>query len=87
MTWLTATRSLRSGAPSSSALAQQHGLPRIAIDRMTEAWEHGENEIVDQARREAARTGRDISEILKEMLRAAKAARDTARKVPKIRQS
>jgi hypothetical protein len=48
---------------------------------MTKAWEHGENEIVDQARREAARTGRDIGEILNEMLKSAKLARDTARRI------
>ena len=46
---------------------------------MTKSWEHAHNEIIGEARKEAARTGRDISDILKEMLKAAKAARDKAR--------
>ena len=48
---------------------------------MTKSWENPENEIVDNAKREAARTGRDIGEILNEMLQAAKAARDKARQM------
>jgi hypothetical protein len=48
---------------------------------MTKSWEKGENPIVEQAKREAAHTGRDIGEILKEMLVAAKQARNTARRI------
>ena len=48
---------------------------------MTKTWEHPDNEIIDEARREAARSGRAISDILKDMLKAAKASRDTARRL------
>jgi len=43
------------------------------------APEKGENEITDEARREAARTGKDICDILKGMIRKAKAAKDKVR--------
>jgi hypothetical protein len=48
---------------------------------MTKSWEKGDNEIVDEARREAAQTGRDLGAILEEMLVAAKKARDPARRI------
>lgn len=48
---------------------------------MTKAWEKGDNPIVLHARKEAARTGRDIGEILEEMLAEAKRQRDTARRM------
>jgi hypothetical protein len=48
---------------------------------MTKSWEQGDNEFVDLAKREAARTGRDAGEILAELMRAAKAARDADRKI------
>ena len=48
---------------------------------MTKAWEKGDSEIIDQARRKTVRTGRDVDEILKDMLKAAKAARDADRRV------
>lgn len=46
---------------------------------MTKAQEKGENDITDEAKREAARTGRDVCDILKDMLQSAKAARDKGR--------
>ena len=46
---------------------------------MTKTQETGENEITEEARREAALTGEDICDILKEMLKMAKAARDKDR--------
>ncbi len=46
---------------------------------MTKSQEKGANEITEEAKREAARTGRDICDILKEMLREAKAAKDKDR--------
>jgi hypothetical protein len=48
---------------------------------MTKSWERSHNEIVDEAKQEAARTGRDINDILTGMLKAAKAARDKARTI------
>jgi hypothetical protein len=48
---------------------------------MTRAWEKGDNPIVLHARKEAARTGRDIGDILTEMLGEAKRERDTARRL------
>ena len=44
---------------------------------MTKSQESGENEITDEARREAARTSSDVCAILAAMLRGAKAAHDT----------
>jgi hypothetical protein len=46
---------------------------------MTKTQEKGENEITDEAKREAALTGKDICVILKEMLQEAKAAKDAER--------
>ena len=46
---------------------------------MTKARESGDNEITDEARREAARTGKDVCDILAAMLRKVKRARDKAR--------
>jgi hypothetical protein len=48
---------------------------------MTKSQEKGENEIVIEARREAARTSKNICDILKEMLMKAKAAKDKNREV------
>jgi hypothetical protein len=48
---------------------------------MTRSREKGENPIVVQAKKEAARTGRTPGEILKEMLAAAKRVKDTARRM------
>ena len=53
---------------------------------MTKSWEQPRSEIIDEAKKEAARTGRDINTILKEMLKAAKAARDKARRI-KVQQA
>jgi hypothetical protein len=44
---------------------------------MTKSQEKGANEITDEANREAARTAKEICDILKEMLKKAKAAKDT----------
>lgn len=46
---------------------------------MTKAREKGDDEITLEAKREAARTGRDICAILKELLRQAKATKDKTR--------
>jgi hypothetical protein len=46
---------------------------------MTKSQEKGANEVTDEAKREAARTGKDVCDILKEMLKKAKAAKDTDR--------
>ena len=46
---------------------------------MTKAPEKGENEITDEAKQKAVRTGEDICDILKQMLKKAKAAKDRAR--------
>lgn len=46
---------------------------------MTRAQEKGENEITAGAKREAAPTGEDVCDILKEMLREAKANKDMER--------
>ncbi len=46
---------------------------------MTKAPENGENEVTEEAKKEAARTGMDVCEILKAMLKKAKAARDKNR--------
>jgi hypothetical protein len=46
---------------------------------MTKSWERGENEITQEARREASRTKRPVTEILAEMLAEAKVARDRKR--------
>lgn len=48
---------------------------------MTKSWEKGENPIVVYAKKEAVRTGREIGDILEELLAAAKRARDTAQRV------
>lgn len=47
---------------------------------MTKSREHGENEITEEAEREAARTGRHICDVLAAMLRKAKADQDGERK-------
>jgi hypothetical protein len=47
---------------------------------MTKSREHGENEITDEAEREAARTGKHVCEVLAAMLRKAKADHDRQRK-------
>lgn len=46
---------------------------------MTKAPEKGENELTDEAKREAARSGKDICDILKELLQKAKRAKDKVR--------
>ena len=46
---------------------------------MTKAQERGENEITAEAQHEAARTGLDICDIRKAMLREAKSAQDKER--------
>jgi len=46
---------------------------------MTKAQEGGENEITAEAKREAARTGRDVCDILAEMCGKARSAGDSAR--------
>jgi hypothetical protein len=43
---------------------------------MTKSQEQGANEFTELAKREAARTGRDVCDILKILLRKAKAAKD-----------
>lgn len=48
---------------------------------MTKSWEKGASEIADEANREAARTGRHVDAILKDMLGAAKRDRDTVRRM------
>ena len=53
---------------------------------MTKSWEQPRNEIVDEAKKEAARTGRDMNNILEGMLKAAKAARDKVRRI-KVQQA
>ena len=52
---------------------------------MTKSQERGENEITIEAKREAARTGRDVCAILAEMLRQARATNDAAREKKIIR--
>lgn len=52
---------------------------------MTKAPEHGENDITDEARREAARTKKHVCDILVVMLAAAKAAADKTRQRKIIR--
>ena len=46
---------------------------------MTKSQEKGENEITAQAKREALLTGKDVCDILKEMLRNAKTAKNKDR--------
>jgi hypothetical protein len=46
---------------------------------VTKTPEKGDNDVTDEARREAARTGKDVCQILAEMLRKAKRAKDKAR--------
>ncbi len=46
---------------------------------MTKAPEKGENEITKKAKLEAARTGKDVCDILIAMLKKAKAAKDKDR--------
>ncbi len=46
---------------------------------MTKAREKGENEITEEAKQEAARTGRDVCDVLQRMLAEAKAAQDKER--------
>jgi len=43
---------------------------------MTKSNERGENEITRAARQEATRTGRDVCDILRDMLAEARAVRD-----------
>jgi hypothetical protein len=43
---------------------------------MTRYREKGESELTEQAKREAARTGKDVCDILERMLRAAKQTGD-----------
>jgi hypothetical protein len=50
---------------------------------MTKSWERGQDEITEAAKREGARTGRHVCDILAAMLAQAKAAGDTE-KVRKI---
>jgi hypothetical protein len=47
---------------------------------MTKASEKGDNEFVEEAKKRAARTGRPIKDILREMLAEAARARDSLRK-------
>ena len=47
---------------------------------MTKSRQRGQNEITDEAQREAARTGKNVCDILEVMLRAAKKAGDTAKR-------
>ena len=53
---------------------------------MTKSQEKGENQITDEARREAARTGNDICDILNDMLKKATGAKDQDRE-RKVRQA
>jgi hypothetical protein len=46
---------------------------------VTKTPEKGENEITAEAKREAARSGKHVCDILKSMLKKAKAAKDKAR--------
>ena len=46
---------------------------------MTKSPESGENEVTEEARREAARTGEHVCAILARLLRKAKLTRDTVR--------
>jgi hypothetical protein len=46
---------------------------------VTKSNEKGENEITDEARREALRTGVDVCDILKAMVKAARRAKDMER--------
>lgn len=46
---------------------------------MTKSQEHGADEITDEAKREAARTGRHVCDVLAAMLIRAKAAGDGER--------
>jgi len=46
---------------------------------VTRAPEKGENEITDEAKREAARTGKDVCRILNEMLKKLRPGHDKAR--------
>jgi hypothetical protein len=49
------------------------------INAMTKSQESGETEITTEAKKAAARTGRDVCAILAEMLRQASATGDAAR--------
>jgi hypothetical protein len=46
---------------------------------MTKSQESGENEITEEAKREAARTGQNVCAVLNEMLKQAKREQDEAR--------
>jgi hypothetical protein len=46
---------------------------------MTKSHESGENEVTEEAKREAARTGQNVCDILSEMLKMAKADDDEER--------
>jgi ribosomal protein L18E len=46
---------------------------------MTKSQEAGANEVTEEARREAARTGKDVCAILARLLKQANAARDSVR--------
>jgi hypothetical protein len=46
---------------------------------MTKSQESGDNEVTDEAKREAARTGQDVCSILARMLTEATAAKDSER--------
>ena len=48
---------------------------------MTKSYEKGENEFTAAARREAARTGASVEEILERMLREAQQGKDKAREM------
>ncbi len=48
---------------------------------MTRSREKGENEITDEAEREAARTGQDVCSVLAEMLQRAKKEGDRVKQV------
>lgn len=46
---------------------------------MTKSPEQGESDVTDEAKKEAARTGKDVCLVLAEMLRNAKKAKDRKR--------
>jgi hypothetical protein len=48
---------------------------------MTRNREKGDNDVTDEAKREAARTGENVCAVLKRLLRAAKQKKDRARQM------
>jgi hypothetical protein len=46
---------------------------------VTKSPEEGDNDVTDEARREAVRSGKDVCQVLAEMLRKAKRAKDQDR--------